>query len=47
MDVWGVYAIRLQKTSVQNCSLMDVMDNMSRRCSREELNLFAVIAKKI
>jgi hypothetical protein len=47
MDVWSSCGKRVQKSKGCDGSFMEVMEAIFERCTREDINLFAIIANKI
>ena len=46
-DVWGVCNKNLQKSSMVFSTFLEVVETMMARCNKEEMRMFAVVAKKI
>jgi hypothetical protein len=46
-DVWSACDRRIQKSQGCYGFFMEVLETVSGRCTRDEINLFVVIAKKI
>lgn len=47
VDMWGACARSIQKSVGSYTSFLEVVDAMITRCSKEELNIFALTTKKI
>jgi hypothetical protein len=46
-DVWGAYNTTTQKSIVNDNTFVEVMEYMMDRCTKEELDIFVVITRKI
>jgi ribonuclease HI/exonuclease III len=46
-DVWAVCGRRIQKSTITGMPFKEIMEWMMGRCNKQELELFAVIAKRI
>jgi hypothetical protein len=46
-DVWGSGPVRIQKSSCKGGNFIALLEDLSLRCTRSEVELFAIIARRI
>ena len=47
VDVWGACCGKIQKCSFLGNGFLDILEQSLNRCSHEDVNLFAILAKKL